>query len=135
MILMDKTILIKEKIPKPKYSPKEWDILQKNILKTFFTKKEDLYRSLEYGKLFMLHYLSLIQNIADKTYKNIFKNENPKEIAIFPFGSSSRYEMLGQPDLDILIVREKDIYKFNLFRKKFIQKIKKYNFNKIDIPY
>jgi UTP:GlnB (protein PII) uridylyltransferase len=107
------------------YSVKWWEKTQKNLRENFFKEKKDLENSLEYGKKYISYYLQLIKHIAKKTNIEVFGSENPKGIALFSFGSPSRYEMLGESDLDLLIVRENKNKKFEEFHKKFVKKITK----------
>ncbi len=57
-----------------------------------------------------------------------------QDVAIFLFGSPARYELLGESDADILIVRKKDTAEVRKFQMLFTQVMGEYGFVKIDIP-
>lgn len=96
--------------------------------------KKDTYLAFEHGKEYMHHYLNLIRALAVKTYEEIFGNSSLNGICLFSFGSPSRFEMLGESDLDLLIVKENNSAKINEFQRRFIEYLKPYKFCKLDIP-
>ncbi len=129
---MEKVLL--ERLIQEAYTPNQWFLLQDLLHKKQTRSRNEPYHAFEYGKEYMRHYLKLITSLAMKAYYVVFGNTNMTGICLFSFGSPSRFEMLGESDLDLLIVKENHTTNLEEFQRIFIDYLKPYKFCKLDIP-
>lgn len=105
----------------------EWHKETKELFSEFFKSPKDSLFALEYAKAYCEKYDSMVRKICDQSIPNM------DEITLCDFGSPARYEMLGQSDLDCLLIREDEINIVPL-REKFMDNLKSFDFSKLDIP-
>lgn len=111
-----------------------WKSIVNNSRNFFFKSKSDIYNSLLFSKNYTNFYnlliISLVQSISMKKYGTLL----PKDIAVYSFGASSRNEMLGGSDADIIIYRRTNSKQCLDFKLELEKELYKYGFYKVDIP-
>jgi predicted nucleotidyltransferase len=116
------------------WTPEEWRKIILDSKQIYFKNKGDIENSVRYSQIYLFYYTALIKEIAEKISEKIFHGILPKDIALFSFGSPARHEMLGESDVDCLVIRRKNTPQSTEFRKQLSEELGKYDFSKIDIP-
>ncbi len=107
---------------------KNWIDESNQLLKAFVKRPADIGRALGCARECCDLFDSLVGDAAQAAAK-----QNLTGICICAFGSPARYEMLGQSDLDCLIVRRNNI-NAQAFRNNFLSSLARLGFSKVDVP-
>ena len=108
-------------------TPEQWKQTDTNAFAQFFSIPSSCEKSLDYAVEYCNRYESLLKNIWESVHPPT------KGVVLCVFGSPARYEMLGESDLDCMLIRE-DGLDVDSYRSEFISKANSYGFSKIDIP-
>jgi hypothetical protein len=108
-------------------TPIEWQHSDVLAFAQFFTSPEKCERALDYAVDYCHRYDDLLRSIWSQVAP-----DNPR-IAVCDFGSPARYEMLGESDLDCMLIRD-DTVEIAPYRDRFIAALKGYGFSKLDVP-
>ena len=82
-----------------------------------------------------LEYDKIIENVFEKSSKEVYGTKSSPEMAIFAYGSPGRFELTGgDSDADVFIAEPKRTEKGNKLRELLEQRWGNYNFSKVDIP-
>ncbi len=106
---------------------KKLQTVEKEIFNRYFSNPNDDLYALDCAKEFTSAYDSIVKSVVSETTDNL------NGIAIYAFGSPARYEMLGQSDLDCMIVRQDDL-DIKDFKRSLLTNLQRFNFSKLDVP-
>jgi len=102
------------------------NVLSRTALVDYFRQASDISRSLDFAKQYSDSYHDMIKKVGSEI-------EIPRGACLCSFGSPSRYEMIGESDLDCFIVHD-ETTDINQFRKVFHAKLENVGYDKLDIP-
>ncbi|MGD8450871.1 MAG: DUF294 nucleotidyltransferase-like domain-containing protein [Phycisphaerae bacterium] len=106
----------------------DWLQRRDEMFTDVFRRPADILHSLQYAKQISQLYDQVVADIG-----RALAGDAMHGYCICAFGSPARFEMLGQSDLDCLIVRTDDV-DVSSFRDSFILALRERGFSKIDIP-